>query len=72
MNISVSSSGFSTPTPLVPGLYVLPAFHLLFHLVLTRTLLSGYCYPHFTDEETVPREVKTSPKVIQQVTQQVF
>lgn len=52
MNISSSSSAFSTPTWLVTGLYVLAALYLLFHLILTRTLLSGYYYPHFTDEET--------------------
>lgn len=40
------------PTPLVTEFHVLDAFHLFFHLIITRPLLSGYYYAHLTDKET--------------------
>lgn len=39
-----------TPTPLVTEFHVLAAFHLFFHLITIRSLLSGYYYSHLKDE----------------------
>lgn len=58
MNVSINSIRG-------PPMLAVTVFHVLaaFHLLLTRTLSSGYYYPHFTDKENVLGEVKPFSQV---------